>query len=231
MKTAVALGLLPFLMSLTSQLAVLNLQRSYESQDSLELLSGGVEAVLAVVSEPHCSVMFFTDGASTLSTVAKNSLQQYHLWTYLCKSVFEVSEISEDFNVTQTLLYHVVSEAQRLRQVSWCVTLVVVSDNHGFLSAFVKLSLSGRLVVPATKLLVVTDFSKVNDPDLSKMYSRTNSMVLVKEDSRRGNRCGVYTQLPYSPQGSKAVKLASWTPHEGLVLTSHTPLFPDKFSK
>nr|XP_053652050.1 glutamate receptor-like [Cherax quadricarinatus] len=44
-------------------------------------------------------------------------------------------------------------------------------------------------------------------------------------------RCSVYVHLPYSPRGSQPLQVASWTPHHGLVLTSHLPLFPDKFSK
>nr|XP_045600070.1 probable glutamate receptor [Procambarus clarkii] len=44
-------------------------------------------------------------------------------------------------------------------------------------------------------------------------------------------QCGVYLQVPYSPLGAQALKVASWTPQRGLALTSSLPLFPDKFSK
>ncbi|KAG7162319.1 Glutamate receptor-like 25, partial [Homarus americanus] len=44
-------------------------------------------------------------------------------------------------------------------------------------------------------------------------------------------RCNVYLHLPYNPQGAQALRIASWTPHRGLTLTTHYSLFPDKFDK
>ncbi|XP_069188820.1 glutamate receptor ionotropic, delta-1-like [Procambarus clarkii] len=122
-------------------------------------------------------------------------------------------------------------ERQQLRQVSWCVTVVVVSDDLAFLAAFAQWSLKGRLVGPATRLLAVTNASLVNNPDLSRTYSMMNAMMLVVEDFQNHLRCGVYLHVPYSPRGAKALKVAFWTPHQGLALTSSLPLFPDKFSK
>nr|XP_045593620.1 uncharacterized protein LOC123755191 [Procambarus clarkii] len=71
MMTAVIFVVLILVVS--SLLAATHLQPPYESHDAVTL-SGGVEAVLATLSQPRCSVMFFTDGASTLSTVTKASL-------------------------------------------------------------------------------------------------------------------------------------------------------------
>ncbi|XP_069188742.1 uncharacterized protein [Procambarus clarkii] len=133
--------------------------------------------------------------------------------------------------MTLTQLPHVVDQARRLRQVSWCVTVVVVSDDLAFLAAFAQWSLNGRLVGPATRLLAVTNASLVNNPDLSRTYSKMNAVMLVAINSKKSSRCGVYLHLPYSPRGAQALKVASWTPHQGLALTSSLPLFPDKFSK
>ncbi|XP_069171937.1 glutamate receptor U1-like [Procambarus clarkii] len=44
-------------------------------------------------------------------------------------------------------------------------------------------------------------------------------------------RCGVYLQEPYTPWGAQTLKVASWTPHRGLALTSSLTLFPHKFSR
>nr|XP_045593557.1 uncharacterized protein LOC123755122 [Procambarus clarkii] len=229
------------------------------SRDTVTLLSGGVEAVLATVSQPHCSVMFFTDGASTLSTVAKESdlrpgsasRERYapgfiprvssqckvfreehdaqgYQWAPLSVSVWEVAAGGEDPNVTLTQLSHVVHKARRVRQVSWCVTVVVVSDD---LAAFAQWSLKGRLVGPATRLLAVTNASLVNNADLSRTYSMMNAVMLVTEYYQKELRCGVYLHVPYSPRGAQALKVAFWTPHQGLALTSRLPLFPDKFSR
>nr|XP_045593540.1 uncharacterized protein LOC123755103 [Procambarus clarkii] len=156
---------------------------------------------------------------------------QVDLWTSWSVSVWEVAADGQDANVTLTQLPHVVDQARRLRQVSWCVTVVVVSDDLAFLAAFAQWSLKGRLVGPATRLLAVTNASLVNNPDLSRTYSKMNAVMLVVEDYQESRQCGVYLHLPYSPRGAQALKVASWTPHQGLALTSSLPLFPDKFSK
>ncbi|XP_069169895.1 uncharacterized protein [Procambarus clarkii] len=210
------------------QVAVTQMSLLNESRDTQALLSGGVEAVLAAVSEPRCSVMYFTDGASTLSTLAKRDHQQGMPWSV---SVFEVAPDSQGPNMSLTQLSRVVKEAHRVRQVSWCVTVVVVSDDLAFLAAFAQWSLKGRLLVWSTRLLVLTDVSLLNHPTLSGIYSKINAMMLVVKVLHNYNECSVYMLVPYSPQGAQALKVASWTPHRGLTLTSSLPLFPDKFSK
>nr|XP_045600079.1 uncharacterized protein LOC123759266 [Procambarus clarkii] len=229
----IAVLYLELLLVATSLLSAVDLLTFNNTVDRrITLLSGCVEAVLTTVSEPRCSVMFFTDGASTLRTVAKNSilrLQHRNLWTFSCVSVFEVSTDGED--VRRMQLSMVVGEAQRLRQVSWCVTVVVVSDDLTFLATFAQWSLRSRLVVPTTRLLALTDASLVNTPGLSKIFSMMNALMIVQENSLRFLRCGVYLQVPYSPLGAQALKVASWTPQGGLALTSSLPLFPDKFSR
>nr|XP_045593556.1 uncharacterized protein LOC123755121 [Procambarus clarkii] len=200
--------------------------RQLVGQDVVSLSFAVVDAVLATVSQPRCSVMFITDGASTLSTLINSHGRELLVpWGV---SMWEVAADGQDANVTLMQLSRVVDQARRLRQVSWCVTVVVVSDDLAFLAAFAQWSLKGRLVGPATRLLAVTNASLVNNPDLSRTYSMMNAMMLVVEDFQK---CGVYLHVPYSPRGAKALKVAFWTPHQGLALTSSLPLFPDKFSK
>nr|XP_045604120.1 uncharacterized protein LOC123762003 [Procambarus clarkii] len=55
--------------------------------------------------------------------------------------------------------------------------------------------------------------------------------LLHSKNDYTSRRCSVYIQQPYSPQEAQALKVAAWTPHRGLTLTSSLPLFPDKFSK
>ncbi|KAK4313261.1 hypothetical protein Pmani_015377 [Petrolisthes manimaculis] len=68
-----------------------------------------------------------------------------------------------------------------LRRMSWCVMVVLVSDDLAFLSNFAKLSLNGRLLVWSTKLLVVTRLPR---EDLVLIlsshwtFSMTNAMML-----------------------------------------------------
>nr|XP_045600082.1 probable glutamate receptor [Procambarus clarkii] len=118
-----------------------------------------------------------------------------------------------------------------LRQVSWCVTVVVVSDDLTFLATFAQWSLKGRLLVWSTRLLVVTRLPLHHLHHLHTLLSNTNSMLIIYEESLQSIRCGVYLQVPYSPLGAHALRVASWTPQRGLALTSRLPFFPDKFSR
>nr|XP_045611872.1 glutamate receptor U1-like [Procambarus clarkii] len=120
---------------------------------------------------------------------------------------------------------------QQVRQESWCVTVVVVSDDLAFLNAFAQSSLHDHLLVWSTRLLVVTRLRLHQLQLLHRLLFITNSMLLITEESLHGFRCGVYLQLPYTPWGAQTLKVASWTPHQGLVLTSHLTLFPHKFSR
>nr|XP_045610233.1 glutamate receptor-like [Procambarus clarkii] len=146
-------------------------------------------------------------------------------------TVLELSAVGQDANLTLTQVSKVLGVARQVRQVSWCVMVVVVSDDLAFLAAFAQWSLKGRLLVWSTRLLVVTRLPLHHLQVLHTLLSMTNSMLLVVENDSKSQRCSVYIQLPYSPRGAQALKVASWTPHQDLALTSSLPLFPDKFSR
>ncbi|KAK4325372.1 hypothetical protein Pmani_004051 [Petrolisthes manimaculis] len=120
--------------------------------------------------------------------------------------LFEVLTVGQDFNVTQLQLSRVVAQARRLRRMSWCVMVVVVSDDRTFLASFAEWSLKGRLLVWSTRLLVVTRLPR---EDLVLIlssfwtFSMTNAMMLNAEQSSNslsfhGGRINV-TALPYEP--------------------------------
>nr|XP_045600092.1 uncharacterized protein LOC123759277 [Procambarus clarkii] len=119
----------------------------------------------------------------------------------------------------------------QLRQVSWCVTVVVVSDDLAFLATFARTSNNSRLLVPETRLLAITRQPLVQLEVVKETFSLKNAMFLVVNTSSGSLRCGVYLQVPYSPLDAQALQVASWTPQRGLALTSSLPLFPDKFSR
>nr|XP_045593550.1 uncharacterized protein LOC123755113 [Procambarus clarkii] len=115
MMTAVIFVML--LLLVTSLQEVTRLQPSYVSHDAVKLLSGGVDAVLATVSQPRCSIMFLTDGASTLSTVAESNIINLHqnlLPSSSSVSVWEVAADGQGANMTLTRLPHVVDQARRV---------------------------------------------------------------------------------------------------------------------
>nr|XP_045611861.1 glutamate receptor ionotropic, kainate glr-3-like [Procambarus clarkii] len=124
-----------------------------------------------------------------------------------------------------------ISLLREVQQVSWCVTVVVVSDDLAFLAAFTQSSLKGNLLEWSTRLLVMTRLPLQQLQILQTALSLTNSMVLIINSASKIHWCSVYIQLPYSPRGAQAMKLATWTPHRGLALASRLLPFPDKFFK
>ncbi|MPC51397.1 hypothetical protein E2C01_045241 [Portunus trituberculatus] len=120
--------------------------------------------------------------------------------------------------------------------------MVVVSLDHDFLGAFAEWSLKGRLLVWTTKLVVVT---RLNIPQLQILlpahwtFSMMNTVFLniegTSEQTRRcvmyAYRCGMYTYLPYSVNGSQIVKIAFWTPARGFKHLSSASYFQEKFEK
>ncbi|KAG7162395.1 putative variant ionotropic glutamate receptor-like 6, partial [Homarus americanus] len=193
-------------------------------------LSQAVTAVLNATTETNCSSILFTDGVTYHTTI-------YEMWSQLVApwgvAVFEVAVDGQDANVTQAQLSRAVDEARQLRQVSWCVTVVVVSDDPAFLAAFAEWSLKGRLLVWSTRLLVVTRLPAQEIRSLLKKhwcFSMMNTVMMKVQDLSQTIRCGVYLHLPYSPRGAKVVQVAQWSPLQGLVYTISLPLFPEKFS-
>ncbi|XP_042242544.1 probable glutamate receptor [Homarus americanus] len=204
------------------------LPRSYVHHKRISVLTNALESLLAAESHPRCTLIFLTDGSISTTSVFKEFVS---LRFSSGVALLEVAADSQDTNLTQAWLSRVVKQVRKLRQVSWCVTVVVVSDDPAFLAAFAEWSLKGRLLVWSTRLLVVTRLPLPELHHLHKLLSMTNSMLLVVDDTLEDTRCSVFIHLPYTISGTKAMKVASWTTHQGLALTTHLPLFPDKFYK
>nr|XP_045603409.1 uncharacterized protein LOC123761426 [Procambarus clarkii] len=145
--------------------------------------------------------------------------------------VFRTTMDVLDGNGTRWQLPQLLHHARKVRRESRCVTVVVVSDDLAFLAAFAQWSLNEHLLVWSTRLLVVTGRPLQQLQVLHRLLFITNSMLLIIEDSHDHFRCGVYLQEPYTPWGAQTLKVASWTPHRGLALTSSLTLFPHKFSR
>ncbi|KAK3885058.1 hypothetical protein Pcinc_010712 [Petrolisthes cinctipes] len=75
--------------------------------------------------------------------------------------------------------------------MSWCVVVVVVSDDQTFLATFAEWSLKGRLLVWSTRLLVVTRLPRedlVIILSSLRTFSMTNAMMLNAEQSSHSLR-------------------------------------------
>ncbi|XP_042211356.1 uncharacterized protein LOC121858786 [Homarus americanus] len=200
--------------------------------DLLSVAGGAVGAVLEAVSQPTCSLILLTDGTTSPSTILKEeSVVQGTPWGV---GVFEVTLEGQERNVTQALLSHLFHQARQVRMGSRCVLVVVVSHDPVFLDTFAEWSLKGRLLVWATKLLVVTSLPL---PQLHSLlsshwtFSMMNTIFLNLEDTPPNLRVRMYTHLPYSPEGAQVVRVASWLPERGLVPKPDSSLFSCKFSK
>ncbi|XP_042231333.1 ionotropic receptor 93a-like isoform X2 [Homarus americanus] len=189
---------------------------------------GGVGAVLEAVSQPTCSLILLTTSPSTI--FKEESVVRGSPWGV---GVFEVVVDGQDANETLVLLSHLLHQARQVRMGSRCVRVVVVSHDPVFLDTFAEWSLKGRLLVWATKLLVVTSLPL---PQLHALlsshwtFSMMNTILLNLDDTPPNLRYSVYTHLPYSPDGAQVLRVAVWTPRHGLRLLTALPLFPEKFS-
>ncbi|XP_071526969.1 ionotropic receptor 93a-like [Panulirus ornatus] len=146
-------------------------------------------------------------------------------------SMFIMMTDTLEANETLAVLPRLIGQARQVRLRSWCVSVVVVSHDTAFLTTFAESSLKGRLLVWATRLLVVTSLTL---PQLHALlpahwtFSMMNTIFLNLEDTPSSLRYNLYTYLPYSPGGAQVVKVAIWSSKRGGVLTGIS-LFPEKY--
>ncbi|XP_071536189.1 glutamate receptor ionotropic, delta-2-like [Panulirus ornatus] len=145
--------------------------------------------------------------------------------------VFDLVADGGVVNVTEVEFSQAADEVRRLRQVSWCVTVVVVSDDPAFLTSFAEWASYSGLMVRLAKLLAITHLPLRDLQDLRATFSMMNALLLIVDDTSEPTKCGVFMHLPYSRRDSQELRIAWWTPHLGLVFTTHLPLFHDKFSR
>ncbi|XP_069982931.1 ionotropic receptor 21a-like [Penaeus vannamei] len=157
-------------------------------------------------------------------------------------AIFEVlpgssgSSGSSDNSSDESELDDAVAEVRQLRKLSPCVTLLVLSDDPAFLTSFAESSLRGRLLVWATRLLVVTRLPLQELRRLlasSWTFSMMNAMVLNQEEQlgqEMSYRYSIYSHLPYTPEGPQVLRVASWSLSRGLIVAKKTSLFPEKFT-
>ncbi|KAK3869409.1 hypothetical protein Pcinc_025275, partial [Petrolisthes cinctipes] len=135
-------------------------------------------------------------------------------------------------NLTQAFS-QVLPHVRKLRLLSWCVTVVVVSDQFSFLTSFATAADDLRLLVWSTRLLVVSRLPLLQLHHLLSSYwafSMMNTAFLAQRDLTTHTRWQALSHLPYTTDGPKVVQLASWTLRHGLIHTHHLPLFPDKYA-
>ncbi|XP_063871788.1 glutamate receptor U1-like [Scylla paramamosain] len=126
-------------------------------------------------------------------------------------------------------LVQVVTCARKVRVASWMVVVVVVSDDPVFLAAFAQQAREGRLLVWATRLIVVSRRAPHRLHPLHQTLALTNSLLLLMDGAAGVNRASVKAVLPFQSPSDAGLWRASWTVGHGLQLSQ--PLFWDKFNK
>ncbi|XP_063879734.1 glutamate receptor ionotropic, kainate 4-like [Scylla paramamosain] len=109
------------------------------------------------------------------------------------------------------------------------VVVVVVSDDPVFLASFAQQAREGRLLVWATRLIVVTRRAPHRLHPLHQTLALTNSLLLLVDGTAGVSRASVKAVLPFQSPRDAVLWRASWTVGHGLQLSQ--PLFWDKFNK
>ncbi|XP_063871711.1 uncharacterized protein LOC135106524 [Scylla paramamosain] len=86
-------------------------------------------------------------------------------------------------------LSQMVTRARQVRVASWMVVVAVVSDDPVFLAAFAQQAREGRLLVWATRLIVVSRRAPLRLHPLHQTLALTNSLLLLVDGAARVSRC------------------------------------------
>ncbi|XP_063869652.1 probable glutamate receptor [Scylla paramamosain] len=191
--------------------------------ETLEAAGAAAAAVLARAWQPHCCVIMLTDGAASTHAVAKALRQMAAPWG---AAVLEVPPGADGPKDSLPLLRRALRQAHEVQRVSWCVVVVVVSDDPSFLAAWTELARSGGLLAWPTQLVALTGLPKDRLRHLHSSFSHVNA-VLIVSDGDDSPRCEVVVHFPYSEH---VVQVARWRSGR-LTLASSLPLFPDKFHR
>ncbi|XP_042858036.1 uncharacterized protein LOC122244245 [Penaeus japonicus] len=181
--------------------------------DSMEKVLVIVTAALNIMmisasQEPRLPVLTLgsTDGAEgekEASEAVRKEVQRGLASTGV--SLFRIALNGSGVN---TQLSRIITEAKRLRELSWCVSVVVVSDSPAFLTTFAVRSLESQFLVWSTRLLLVTHLGLQEVSHLHEALSMMNAMLMTFH----------HDQGLTSPAGEEAVQVASWASRRGLVL-------------
>nr|XP_045601351.1 probable glutamate receptor [Procambarus clarkii] len=218
-------GVMMILLLLFLAATVSKLVHTQDSEETLRAAGRCLAAVAARVWRPRSSVILLTDGSTSPSTVFTE------LWKLGASSgmtVFEVAAKGTTSNLTEAQLSQAVAQARKVRQVSWLVMVVVVSDDPTFLAASAEWAIKGHLLLWANRLLAITRRPLSDLRHLHTSFSMMNAMLLILDAS---SRCSVYVHLPYSPKDAQVLRVATWSTHLGLILDTHFDLYPNKFSR
>ncbi|XP_045102570.1 probable glutamate receptor [Portunus trituberculatus] len=227
MSAWVGTKLAVYCVALLVSLSIGEAPRPRGSGEPLEAAGAAAAAVLARAWQPHCCVILLTDGAASTHAVTKGVEQLPAPWG---ATVLETRPAPGNSNRSVALLGEALSHALRVRRASWCVVVVVVSDNIFFLVKWAELGIESGLLAWPTRVVAITGLPTTRLHRIHLAYSHANSVVVVS-NGNTPPRCTVWVHQPFSPPNARAAQVASWSPLRGLSLVPRKILFPDKFHK
>ncbi|XP_063886436.1 ionotropic receptor 93a-like [Scylla paramamosain] len=168
-----------------------------------------VPNIIENASEWSCVLLFLGDRLGSQDFPFKE------IWNIgqrrLGVAVFEVGTEEINMNMTHRLS-RLLPLARRVRRLASCTMVVAVSHDPVFLAALAEWSLSSRLLVWTTKMVVVTRLTFLQLRSLLPThwtFSMMNVVFLTLKD--QGPNISVYCYLPYGEHGERIVEVASPT--------------------
>ncbi|XP_076054382.1 ionotropic receptor 21a-like [Oratosquilla oratoria] len=228
----------------------LNIHRDDEIEDRFGALRAVVDKSLEEAEQPLlCSTLAITDGASSHQVVRKllnnvtnqRGVSVTELQVPLNETVDDSPDIVKVLQNTRKCTFTVYSVITPLplplrfqvRLASWCLTMVVVSDDVEFLEWLARAIQDERVLVWNTRLVVL---SRIPNEELLRLlrghwtFSMMTSVFVNRDPANPDSKkFQVYSYHPYTPKGSSIVRLASWSRDKGLSQKSEAPFFGEKF--
>ncbi|XP_064101804.1 glutamate receptor-like [Macrobrachium nipponense] len=210
-----------------------SLYRKYQEEEHyLQRADEPLKPLLKATTRRDCSVIFVADKKT--DPYSSYLIQELELETEAPHgiSTFELMYDAEDANNSRSAMSSTLREVTKLRKASWCVVVIVLSDDPVFLTALAKVGLKARLVGWPTKMLVVTRLEPASLTYLISqhwIYSLMSTMFVNLEVKGVSYRWVIYSHFPYSPEGPKEVVIGTWAPGMGFRLHTGQRLFPDKY--
>ncbi|XP_063875878.1 ionotropic receptor 21a-like [Scylla paramamosain] len=205
--------------------AIGNVSEAWDTDNVLRLVFGKASNI-------RCFLIVIRDGYLPDTYFSQVSGSEGEGHDDFAAVVFKVPTSTGNVHLAESHITKVVKQARRLRQSSWCVTVVVLSDDPIFLGAFAEASDKGRMLVWKTRLIVVT---RVTMPQLQTLlqdywtYSMMNTMFITQEE-KSVYRWQGYVHIPYSPTGAQVKRVGNWRQINSILLADGQKLFPEKYS-
>ncbi|XP_045123991.1 probable glutamate receptor [Portunus trituberculatus] len=221
------------------------------NKDWFHRTAGALEAVLSQTSNNDMTLVALTDGRIPHRSIER--MLQALVSRGVC--VFQAEMDGEITNATHARLSHTIEKARQIRVRSLSVTMAVVSQNPAFLAAFAELSLTGRLQMWSTRVIIHTSLPLRVLTGMHKLLSTRNCMLLLANElyvytkkltthflctvldqkflihRKKKSHVNIYAQLPYTAEDSLPLTVAAWNPLKGLTLVSYLSLFPEKYHR